>query len=331
MPSSITKSFLLSKRTQLLLLLLFLFIFSCTAILYNLPLEPIVYAGALCCAAALFCLTIQYYRFRQRHMRLYQLSAQITDTVSDMLPEPSSLLEQDYQQIIHRLLLQNQQLLTQWTADRTQSIEYYTAWVHQIKTPITVMRMLLQEEDTAANRALLDQLFSVEQYVEMALSYARLDSQTSDFVLRQCQLDPVIRQVIRKYAAQFIHQKIQLRYTGTDVSVITDEKWLAFILEQLLSNALKYTRQGAITITADQHSLCVADTGIGIAPEDLPRIFEKGFTGYNGRSQQKSTGLGLYLCQRTAKKLNCTLQAVSQPGQGTAITIQFPDPQKLAL
>lgn len=319
------KAFLRSKLPQLGLLLLCLLIFGGVAVLYHLPMEPIFYSALLCCVAALFCLAGQFYTFQRRHAALQHIAKQLTADVSAELPASASLLEQDYQQIISTLQQQVQQLSTQWATERSQSMDYYAAWVHQIKTPITVMRMLLQEEDTHANHMLLDQLFSIEQYVDMALCYTRLDSDSTDFVIQRCPLDGIIRQTVRKYAAQFIHQKIQLRYDGTDAMVLTDEKWLAFLLEQILSNAIKYTRQGSITIRYAQNTLQISDTGIGIAPEDLPRIFEKGFTGYNGRAQKKATGLGLYLCHRTADKLNCTLRVDSTVGQGTTIYIDFPD------
>ena len=319
------KSFLHSKLPQMGLLLLFLLIFGGVAALYHLPAEPVLYSTLLCGVVALLFFSGQFHAFQRRHHTLQQIARQLTADLSAELPASASLLEQDYQHLVSMLQQQIQQFSTQWATERSQSMDYYAAWVHQIKTPITVMRMLLQEDDTPANGMLLNQLFSIEQYVDMALCYTRLDSDSSDFVIQRCPLDGIIRQTVRKYAAQFIHQKIQLHYDGTDALVLTDEKWLAFLLEQILSNALKYTRQGSITIAYHQGTLQIADTGIGIAPEDLPRIFEKGFTGYNGRAQKKATGLGLYLCRRIAGKLNCTLRVDSIVGQGTTFYIDFPD------
>lgn len=201
------------------------------------------------------------------------------------MPEADTLAEKDYQQMVmdlgkscyeHRVELENQE---------QESKEYYTIWVHQIKTPIAVMRMILQEEDTRQNRELLAELFRIEQYAEMALSYIRLESREPDFVIKEYNLDDIIRQAIHRYAPQFIRRKLRLVYEPTEVKVLTDEKWLLFILEQIISNAVKYTPSGTITIrVTEDKKLSVEDTGIGIAPEDLPRIFEKGFTGYNGRN-----------------------------------------------
>ena len=203
--------------------------------------------------------------------------------------------------------------------------DYYAAWVHQIKAPIAVMKILLQQQDTRENRELSAELFRVEQYVEMALSYIRLGEGASDLVIRECDLDEIIRKTVRKYAGQFIRRKIRLVYDGTDMKALTDEKWLSFILEQLLSNAVKYTPEGGtVTIAADRcRRISVTDTGIGIAPEDLPRIFEKGYTGYNGRLDKKSTGIGLYLCRQAADRLGHRLTAASEPGRGSCFTVDL--------
>ena len=184
--------------------------------------------------------------------------------------------------------------------------------------------LLLQDADTDEQRALLEQLQSVEQYVEMVLGYVRLDSGTKDLVIARYPLDEIIRKSIRKYAGQFIRRRIRLIYEGTDQIVLTDEKWLSFIIEQLLSNAVKYTLKGTVTITvSEEKKLTVTDTGMGIAPEDLPRIFEKGYTGYNGRMERKSTGIGLYLSQMAAKKLGHQITVESKLGEGSSFTIDL--------
>ena len=203
--------------------------------------------------------------------------------------------------------------------------DYYAAWVHQIKAPIAVMRVLLQQEDTPINRELTGELFRVEQYVEMALCYVRLGEGASDLVIKEYPLDDMIRKAIRKYAGQLIRRKLRVIYEGTDICVLTDEKWLVFIIEQLLSNAVKYTVSGNVTITVDREKkqLSISDTGIGISPEDLPRIFEKGYTGYNGRADKTSTGIGLYLCREITKKLGHGIMITSEIGKGTDVTIVF--------
>ena len=214
--------------------------------------------------------------------------------------------------------------LTNWQKERQESMDYYAAWVHQIKTPISVIQMILQEEDTEEHRELAAEMFRIEQYVEMVLSFLRLGSDSSDFVFQQYDLDAIIRQAVHKYAPQFVRKRLRLQYEPASVQVLTDEKWLLFILEQLLSNAVKYTQEGTITIAVTPEKLLkVSDTGIGIAPEDVPRIFEKGFTGYNGRADRKSTGLGLYLCRIAADRLSHKISVESVVGGGTVVTLDL--------
>lgn len=197
-------------------------------------------------------------------------------------------------------------------------------WVHQIKTPISAMRLMLGEEDTPRSRALSAELFRIDRYAEMALNYARLNSTSNDLVFAKVEVEPVIKRVVRQYAGQFVRKHIALKCDIAPVQVLTDEKWLAFILGQLLANAVKYTESGTVTVTVTKNKvLKVSDTGIGIAPEDLPRIFEKGFTGYNGRAEKKSTGLGMYLSRRAADMLGHMLSVQSAPGAGSTFSLDM--------
>lgn len=210
---------------------------------------------------------------------------------------------------------------TRMNAQYQDMLDYYTLWAHQIKTPIASMRLCLQQEDTPQARRLLQELSRAEQYVEMVMVYLRLNG-GSDLVLRECELDAIVRRAVRRFAGEFIGRKLKLCYEPLNVSCVTDEKWLLFVIEQVLSNALKYTRAGSITIELEApKTLVIRDTGIGVAPEDLPRIFEKGYTGYNGRGDQKASGLGLYLCRTICKRLGHTITASSVPDHGTAIRI----------
>ena len=134
-------------------------------------------------------------------------------------------------------------------------------------------------------------------------------------------MDALIRQAVRKYAPLFIRRKIILSYEPVHCEVLTDEKWLVLVLEQILSNALKYTVEGSISIYMEDDWLVIEDTGIGLCSEDLPRIFEKGFTGYNGRSDKKSTGFGLYLCKQIIEKLRCQIRVESKLGKGTRVLL----------
>lgn len=202
--------------------------------------------------------------------------------------------------------------------------DFFALWAHQIKTPIAALTVLLQEEDLdiAASR---QELLKIEGYVEMALGYTRYENMGNDLVLESQPLDQLVKNVVKKYSTMFIYKHLSVQLDHLECHVLTDEKWFSFVLEQLLSNALKYTAQGGIHIYGEEDSdgLCVIvqDTGIGIRKEDLPRVFEKGFTGYNGRVDQKASGLGLYLCKGICTKLGHRLSIESELEKGTRVMI----------
>lgn len=242
----------------------------------------------------------------------------------DELPAAQSPQEQAYQALLLALHTDRQKLKSNMNARYHDMTEYYTVWAHQIKTPIAAIRLALQNEDTPLSRRLTGEVGRVEQYVQMALTYLRLGSDSSDYVIRSCALDDIVRPAVRRFAGEFIQRKIQLNYQMLNYTVITDEKWLGFVVEQVLSNALKYTPQGSVSIYMEPEGvLCIRDTGIGIAPEDLPRVFEKGYTGYNGRSHRKASGLGLYLCREILTRLGHSVSAESQVDHGTTIRIDL--------
>ena len=189
------------------------------------------------------------------------------------------------------------------------------------------MKLLLQYDEKEENMELLTELFKIEQYVEMVLQYLRLDSLSSDLLIKSYSIENIVKQAVRKYAPLFIRKRIHFSLKEIHCQVLTDEKWLLFVIEQLLSNALKYTpEEGYICIYMDEYSpktLIIEDNGIGIAPEDLPRIFERGFTGFNGREDKKSTGIGLYLCKRILARLSHEITVESTPGIGTIVKLDL--------
>lgn len=275
--------------------------------LYGLPGEAIAYLLCLCCIGTSFWAVLSFVRFWRKHKILRKMEEAIFVTAED-LPETTTLIEEDYQHLIQRLVRENRQRQAAADSMLEDLTSYYTLWVHQIKTPIAAMDLLLQAGPDRATEMEIE-LQKIAQYVDMVLQYLRLDSTDKDLVLQRCQLDAVVRQTVRKYAKLFILKKIQLVFQETKWEVLSDEKWLCFLLEQLLSNALKYTPEGGkISIFLEgETNLVIADTGIGIAPEDLPRVFEKGFTGNNGRMDKKATGIGLYLCRRVTNLLGHTI------------------------
>lgn len=297
-------------------------VFSTVLWVYRAPTEPVLYALLLSLVIGFAAGCVHFIRWRKQYLareRLMQPSA----LLQDALPEPDNPAETQYQQMLQNLRSIHTEAVNRTAQERTEMTDYYTQWVHQIKTPVSVMRMMLQAEDTEEHRALQAELFRIEQYAEMALVYSRLDSSSRDLVIKDTPLNPVIRSAIRKYAPLFIRKRLRIVYEGTEESALTDEKWLQFILEQLLSNAVKYTDSGSVTVTVSGQTVCIADTGKGIAPEDLPRIFEKGYTGRLGRADKQATGLGLYLCKKAADRLGHRLTADSEYGKGAAFTLHL--------
>ena len=315
--------YLWQRRKMALTFLVYSCIFGAVFALYRLQWEAVLYAAGLCCLLMAGLAVWDFCRYRAAHEERRRILRNV-ELLPGELPEPESLGEADYQEMLRKLKETFDDNKNAWQEERRESMDYYTTWVHQIKTPISVMRMTLQDEDTEEHRELLAELFRIEQYVEMALNWVRLGSDSVDFVFREYDLDSIIRQAIHKYAPQSVRRRIRLSYEPVEMKVLTDEKWLLFIIEQLLSNAVKYTQKGGVYIRlTGEGVLEIGDTGMGIAAEDVPRIFEKGFTGYNGRADKKSTGLGLYLCSLTAKKLSHRIWAESEVGQGTTVYLDL--------
>lgn len=308
-------------RKVVVVYFLFALIFTALFAMWKLPVAPVLYGTALGMFAAVIIWFRDYMDFCRKHRELSSLVEEIKITDSHF-PRADGLIEHDYQAVLRSIYEDRQQITNQMNYQYRDMMEYYTTWVHQIKTPIAAMRLQLQGEDSERSRELLEELQRIEQYVEMVLTYLRLDSGSTDYVLKNYDLDDIVRQAVRKYASQFIRKRIRLIYGSLSCQVLTDEKWLLFVIEQVLSNALKYTRSGEIEITVEApKTLCIRDTGIGIAAEDLPRIFEKGFTGYNGRSDKKASGIGLYLCRRICGRLNHKMTVTSEVDVGTELRI----------
>ena len=276
-----------------------------------------------------------------------------------LLPASVEDIEQLYGQILEKVAIQQRLLEDRAELQQTEMYDYYARWVHQIKTPIAALQLLLetQKKDVAKDAETIlekagkenavlenlleqqytqnmeqfsdmeEELFCIEQYVGMALQYQRVKSESKDYVFTQVSVDKMVRTVIRKFAKLMIRKKIPRKYEGCRQQVITDEKWCAFVLEQVLSNAIKYTKNGTIRIRIEQELnwlyIVIEDQGIGIRKEDIPRVFEKGYSGYNGHEDKRSTGIGLYLSRQILEKLGHTIQIESEVGKGTAVWIGF--------
>ncbi len=256
------------------------------------------------------------------------------------LPAEKCLFGKLYQRMVRDEEQEKRRLLTEYDEKKMNMADYYTMWAHQMKTPIAAMRLLIQageergeESSHSLERQQQEELFKIEQYTQMALSFARLDSISSDFLFQSCDVYEIVKRAVQKYFILFSGSGLGFQMEEFSLWAVTDEKWLSLVVEQVFSNALKYTKTGGISIFGSDREgkrlegrvfyVTIEDTGIGIRPEDLPRIFERGFTGYNGRMEEKSTGIGLYLCDQIMGKLSHEIRIKSVQGAGTKVILGF--------
>lgn len=325
-------NYIISKKKSFLMVLVCSAIFAFTFWMYGITVAAVLYPVLVCMvimAAAFAVMACSEYGKWKNMQEILQRAVgddsefvKILDTAEIRKQvNTTDEIENELLEIIERLKNGGMRLNDSMNMKYSDMVDYYTMWVHQIKTPIASMHLILQKEDSEDSRRLRAELFRVEQYVQMVLCFLRLDSDFTDYVIKEYRVDDIIRPAVRRLAPQFIMKKLALEYEQTDMAVLTDEKWLSFVVEQILSNAVKYTSSGSISIKCDGDRLVISDTGIGIAAEDLPRIFDKGYTGFNGRADRKASGIGLYLCRRICDNLGHSIKAESAPGHGTTIII----------
>lgn len=316
--------YLKSRVAGAVMLALFALVFALVFFLCGLPLDAVGYAGMICAVLGLMFVAVDAALFVRRK-RLIRRMIDCPESAADALPAPANEIERDYQELVRAMRAAQ---LSDAAANREKYRamgDDYTLWAHQIKTPIAAMRLILQNMEGLEAAQLRSELHKVEQYVEMVLCVVRLDSDSSDYLIRRCDVDAIVRGQLRSASAQFIRQKVAIDFEETKCLALTDERWLGFVLGQILSNALKYTPAGGrIRVYMEEEGvLTVQDSGVGIPPEDLPRVTESGFTGRNGRADGRATGLGLYLCRRVLDQLGHGLEIQSRPGEGTRVSIDL--------
>lgn len=315
------KDYFVSRIGFYVLFLIFIGIYYLVFYLYNGLIDAVVYATYVCLFLIFVYFCIDFYIFYKKSQQLDDL-LKLKDVYIQDLPQSSSSIELQYQQLITKLDEMHRTLQQVNESQYNESLDYFTLWVHQIKTPISALRLLIQSRE-ASETELQIQILRIEQYVEMALQYIKMSHMSQDLSIHHYRLENIVSEVIKKQAPFFIYKKLKLDLESFSYSVLTDEKWLSFVLEQILSNALKYTKEGSIHIYMKGDTLCIQDSGIGIKEEDLPRVFEKGFTGYNGRMDKKASGLGLYLCKQIVDNLGYSMNIESVVGKGTLVMLDL--------
>ncbi|WKY44136.1 sensor histidine kinase [Eubacteriaceae bacterium ES2] len=323
---AVFKAYLQERLPVIICLALVVGIFSGVEFLNNIDVSVTLLGLRLTVFGLLVIACLDFYRYNHRCRELHAFREAILIERKPLV-EAKNLPEGLYRRAIDQLFENRMELQVQLENSKKELNDYYTLWAHQIKTPISVMDLMLQSSDAIDLKQMRQELFKTREYVEMVLQYLRLESIAADMILKEYVLIDLVQEAIRKYSLFFIQKKIRLEMAELETGVITDKKWFVFCLEQLLSNALKYTRTGVIKIYLDQEQLVIEDSGIGIHAEDLDRIFDRGFTGYAGRIDRKSTGIGLYLTKKVINKLGYKIYAESQPGQGTKMKIDLTQQQ----
>lgn len=332
---SLIKAYIVARYKVLIAVLVWILIFFCLFLLSSVPLSALWYPTLLCTCIMLLYAVYDYMCFVKKHRQLEEAGRHI-DITTDNLPEACNLIEEDYRMLLETMLCRKNETIAGIKTARKDMLEYVTLWSHQIKTPLTAIKLTAGDLAEPERTEVLNRLFEAEQYVDMMLQFLRMEGGGNDLVLKPYSVKSMVNQAVKYFARIFISKEISVHVQiDGELSVVTDEKWLVFVLKQLISNALKYTEHGSITVRAEALKnssglsgssavrLVITDTGIGIAAEDMPRIFERGYTGYNGRKDKKATGLGLYLTDRIMHMLGHKIRIVSEVGRGTSAELFF--------
>lgn len=276
-------------------------------------------------------LIIEYFRRRVFYQTIEESLKNLDQKylLSEILEEPQfidGILMVEYLREINKSMLEH---VNEYRKREEDYRSYIEMWVHEIKTPLAAAKLISDNHNSEVMRSIQEEMDKVEGFVEQALYYARSTTLEKDYIIKEMSLQTVVNKVIRKHSKQFIYRKIKLELKDLEVNVYSDAKWLEFIINQIVSNALKYSNdESFIRIYTKQIQenviLTIEDHGIGIALKDLKRVFDKGFTGTNGRSYEKATGMGLYLCKMLCDKLYLDLKISSTENIGTSVSIVFP-------
>lgn len=317
------KKYIKEHKLTYCFIIIWILIFMLVFRLMDISLSVIHYPFFLCVTIFLVITLFDFLHYKEEHeKRIHCLEA--IDVTIENLPVGKSLAEQDYRMLLQELMNRKNTVIFQEKNARENLLSYTTIWTHQIKTPLTALQLMCSDLENPLRSDMLARLFEIEQYGDMMLQYLRLEGEQGDYVFKEYSVKSMVNQAVKYYARIFISKGIMVNVQIPDDStVVTDEKWMVFVLKQIISNSLKYTKKGRITITQSEGGILICDTGIGIAPEELPRIMERGYTGYNGRKDKKATGIGLYLVNQILGKLNHDIRITSKVNEGTQVEIIF--------
>lgn len=295
------------------------------------PMVFIFFVESTMLAAYLCAFLYDYWRRRNYYTQLWKILDRLEEKtlIGEILVRPDFLDGQILDEILRRCNKYQNDRLADAEQNSQEYREYLDSWVHEIKTPITSARLIVENHINPITLRIDDELRRIDGFVEQVLYYARSTAVEKDFKVDKTTLQALVNSALKTYSKPLIQAGGRPFFCGLDIPVCADTKSCSFIIGQIISNSIKYrTEDLQVSFSAyeeqDSVRLIVSDNGIGISPADLPRVFDKGFTGDNGRRYSKSTGIGLYLCKKLCGKMNIGITIQSELGQGTAVTLSFP-------
>ncbi|MFM1525055.1 MULTISPECIES: sensor histidine kinase [Helcococcus] len=321
-------NYIKDKIKSIILSVFILVIFFLVYRLYEINMEAFLYASVLSISIGFIIFIISFLRYKNYIEELNLLKNMENNDEINILNK-NDKISKEYKIILKKLNDKIYKTELKYKDEIKNQEEFFIMWTHQVKLPITAIKILLDTEENVDKSIIKSQLNRIDQYTKMVLAYIRLNSENFDFLIEKINLDNIIKNVIKNFKTEFIYKNIKLNFSKTDLDIVTDKKWFEFVIEQILSNSLKYTNEGSIDIFVENGILKIKDSGIGINKSDLPRIFEKGYTGYNGRKNEDSSGLGLYLISNVLKKLHFNIWIESEVKIGTIVNIDLSQKDKI--
>lgn len=329
-------NFLADKKLSILcfsLLMVFISLVIYLDTAFKVSTANVLYINLVSTAFFILYLIVKFLYYKSYYKSLKDIVRNENDEIINRLPKSKSYEQALYKQVLEALYNEQSAKIERLQEQKKEYEEFISSWVHQVKTPMAVSRLLIENDSSSPSKDTLysieEELDKIENYIEQALYYSKIDDFSKDYLINEIELNKLIKEAVKKQAKTFINKKITIEIENTDLIVTTDKKWLLFILDQVLSNSLKYTSTGGRIriyglIEDKVQKLVIEDNGIGIKSEDLDRVFDKGFTGYNGRENYKATGIGLYLSKKLARKLGHDISVESEYGEYTKIAVIFP-------
>lgn len=307
--------FLKIKRVSIIIFIIYL-AFLYASLSFGFDKNYVLYISLVSIFLFVLSVVISYLKYRDFSRKLLYWARDPSQSA------PYLIRDSEFSKIIEKTNKTNKEISDSYAIKMRDFKDYITMWTHQIKTPLFSISLILNDHPVDSHAAKLE-VFQIEEYIDSLLSYMRLESLSTDFLFEKLSLDDLISTSIKKYALVFIKKKNRVNFNPTNLLITSDKKWFCLILEQILSNSNKYTNNGEISIYMRGNDLVIEDTGIGIREEDLPRVFDKSYTGYNGRIYKKSTGIGLNLVKITANNLSIGVSIDSKIGKGTRLILDL--------